>query len=224
MAKLPDERGARVDSGRRLEVVELLRRARRPTSIAEMAETLGIHPNTVRFHLSDLVERGQVEAAPLVRGVPGRPAARFVAVRRMDPDGPRQYRLLAQLLVHSLAAAPDAAERAVAAGREWGRRQPAPPAGRSGRPGRSAIRRLVALLSELGFAPQHRTAEPGERVELHRCPFLELAEGTPEVVCGVHLGLMQGALEHWNAPVTVDRLDPFVEPDVCVAHLAAVGS
>jgi hypothetical protein len=31
---------------------------------------------------------------------------------------------------------------------------------------------------------------------------------------------MQGALTAMRAPVTVDRLDPFVEPDLCVAHLA----
>jgi predicted ArsR family transcriptional regulator len=37
----------------------------------------------------------------------------------------------------------------------------------------------------------------------------------------VHLGLMQGALTAMRAPVTVDRLDPFVEPDLCVAHLAS---
>ena len=41
-----------------------------------------------------------------------------------------------------------------------------------------------------------------------------------ELICSVHLGLMQGALTAMRAPVTVDRLDPFVEPDLCVAHLA----
>jgi predicted ArsR family transcriptional regulator len=40
------------------------------------------------------------------------------------------------------------------------------------------------------------------------------------VVCPVHLGLMRGVLESAGAAVTVDRLDPFVHPDLCVAHLA----
>jgi len=31
-------------------------------------------------------------------------------------------------------------------------------------------------------------------VRLRHCPFLELAEGYDQLVCRVHLGLMQGAL------------------------------
>ncbi|HEY7814778.1 MAG TPA: hypothetical protein VIC62_16145 [Nakamurella sp.] len=34
-------------------------------------------------------------------------------------------------------------------------------------------------------------------------------------------GLMRGALAAWRAAVTVDHLAPFVEPDLCTAHLAA---
>jgi predicted ArsR family transcriptional regulator len=47
----------------------------------------------------------------------------------------------------------------------------------------------------------------------------ELAESQKAVVCPVHLGLMRGALETWEAPVTVDRLDAFVEPDPCLVQL-----
>lgn len=57
-------------------------------------------------------------------------------------------------------------------------------------------------------------------IPLRHCPFQNLAEQHGEVICSVHLGLMQGALTAMRAPVTVDRLDPFVEPDLCVAHLA----
>jgi len=39
------------------------------------------------------------------------------------------------------------------------------------------------------------------------------------VICSLHLGLMRGALERMRAPVTADRLDPFVEPSLCVARL-----
>jgi hypothetical protein len=35
---------------------------------------------------------------------------------------------------------------------------------------------------------------------------------------------MQGALATWAAPVSVDRLDAFVEPDLCLAHIAPVGA
>jgi len=43
------------------------------------------------------------------------------------------------------------------------------------------------------------------------------------VVCPIHLGLMRGAMEAWESPVTVDRLEAFAEPGLCVAHLAPAG-
>ena len=63
-------------------------------------------------------------------------------------------------------------------------------------------------------------ADHPSRIGLRRCPFLEVAAVRSAVVCPVHLGLMQGALETWGAPVTVDHLEPFAEPDLCLAHLA----
>jgi hypothetical protein len=34
---------------------------------------------------------------------------------------------------------------------------------------------------------------------------------------------MQGALKTWETPVAVERLDAFVEPDLCLAHLTLDG-
>ncbi|ETB53679.1 transcriptional regulator, partial [Mycobacterium avium subsp. paratuberculosis 10-8425] len=87
-----------------------------------------------------------------------------------------------------------------------------------------AIAQLVDVLDELGFAPERRVIDGEQQVGLRHCPFLELAENSSNVVCPVHLGLMQGAMETWGAPVSVDRLDPFVEPDLCLAHLTLQGA
>ncbi|ETB27462.1 transcriptional regulator [Mycobacterium avium 09-5983] len=87
-----------------------------------------------------------------------------------------------------------------------------------------AIAQLVDVLDELGFAPERRVIDGEQQVGLRHCPFLELAENSSNVVCPVHLGLMQGAMESWGAPVSVDRLDPFVEPDLCLAHLTLQGA
>ncbi len=45
----------------------------------------------------------------------------------------------------------------------------------------------------------------------------------PQVICPDHLGLMQGLAEGWRAPFTVDRLEPFVEPDLCLVRLGSTG-
>ncbi|HEY1839379.1 MAG TPA: helix-turn-helix domain-containing protein [Mycobacterium sp.] len=208
---------AKQSFGRRHDILGVLKAANSPMSIAAIAGALGVHPNTVRFHLDTLVGTGRVEQVASDRKGPGRPALLFRATQRMDPDGPRRYRLLAEILAAGLAGDQDAGARAMAAGREWGRGLKQPPRSATGVPeAEESIGQLVGLLDELGFAPERRE---DERVELRHCPFLEVAESQNAVVCPIHLGLMRGALETWQAPVTVDRLDAFVEPDLCLVHL-----
>lgn len=114
-----------------------------------------------------------------------------------------------------MAVVPDT--KALAAGRAWGRQLKLPPPATAGPLGvHESIEHLVGLLDELGFAPERRG---DEEIGLRHCPFLGLAESQKAVVCPIHLGLMQGALETWEASVTVDRLDAFVEPDLCLAQL-----
>jgi predicted ArsR family transcriptional regulator len=209
-------------AGRRRDILRVLRTANTPMSIVAIAEMLEVHPNTVRFHLDTLVSTGRVEQVATDPKGPGRPALMFRAARQMDRGGPRRYRVLAEILAIELAADPDSGARALAAGRAWGRQLESPP--------RAAARMvdkeestelLIDLLDDLGFAPERRGEE---QVGLRHCPFLELAETRKAVICPIHLGLMQGALETWQAPVTVDRLDAFAEPDLCLAHLSRQGA
>lgn len=195
-----------------------LRGATSAMTIAEIADQLGVHPNTVRFHLDTLVTDSRVERVEPDHKRQGRPPLMFRAVRQMDPGGTRRYRLLAEILTLGLAGDRNASVKAFEAGRAWASRVTSPTRKAPG--AHASINRLVGLLDELGFAPQRRESHGEAQVGLRHCPFLELAEGRPAVVCPIHLGLMQGALEAWRAPVTVDRLEPFVEPDLCLAHLA----
>jgi predicted ArsR family transcriptional regulator len=195
-------------------------------SIAAIADRLGVHPNTVRFHLGGLVSDDQVEHVESGSKGPGRPPLMFRAVRQMDRSGTRHYRLLAEILITALGAERDPRAKAMAAGRAWAReldsRLESLPADAAG--AEKAIDKLVAALDELGFAPERRTSNGEQQVGLRHCPFLELAETRASVVCPIHLGLMQGALATWAAPVSVDRLDAFVEPDLCLAHITPVGA
>lgn len=115
--------------GRRRAVLRALCASRVPMSIAAIAGKLGVHPNTVRFHLDNLVADGQVERVEPGRGRPGRPPLMFRAVRRTDSTGTRRYRLLAEILASGLAAERDSRVMALSAGRAWGRQLEAPPAG-----------------------------------------------------------------------------------------------
>ncbi|MFR0355692.1 helix-turn-helix transcriptional regulator [Streptomyces sediminimaris] len=212
---------------RRREVLDALRAASAPLGVVEVAERLGVHPNTVRFHLEALVGEGLVEPAALEPSGPGRPRTVYAPRPGMDRGGTRRYRLLAQMLLGRLAAAgAGARSTAVEAGQAWGRALVAasPPSGRPTAEVSSA--RLVELLDDLGFDPAPAPASAGEegaappRIGLRHCPFLELAEEYGQLVCPLHLALMRGALAGMRAPLTVTDLEPFAEPDLCVAHLA----
>jgi predicted ArsR family transcriptional regulator len=67
-------------------------------------------------------------------------------------------------------------------------------------------------------------------IRLHACPVRDLARAHPEVGCGLHLGLLQGLVDraaasggHANREdgAVSARLEPFVEPELCIARLAA---
>jgi predicted ArsR family transcriptional regulator len=205
----------------RARVLDLLRAAAGPLGVSEVAEQAGLHPNTARFHLDALVDAGLATREQQPRETPGRPS---MAYRVTDSDGPtgrRRYRLLAEMLTSMIAGVmPEPGEAAADAGREWGRylTEQLPPYQRldSGQ----AVERLTAVLEEIGFAPETVAESGGYRLRLHQCPFREVAERHQDVVCALHLGLMQGVLGQLRAPVTADRLQPFAEPSVCIAEVA----
>jgi predicted ArsR family transcriptional regulator len=203
-------------SGPRGAILERLQRSAGPVTIAELAGQLGAHPNTVREHLDALVRRGLAVGARAPARGGGRPGWRYAAAAaRLEPhDRVRDYAGLAAALAGHLArTAADPAAEGLAAGREWGRtlvteRRPSGATPRHG---------VVALLDELGFAPESDPA--ATTVALRRCPLLDAARQHPEVVCQVHLGIVRGALEHTGGDPGPTALLPFAEPGACRLHL-----
>jgi predicted ArsR family transcriptional regulator len=210
--------------GRRRDVLTLLRASASAMTIVEIAGRLDMHPNTIRFHLDALTASGQVSGTAVAASGPGRPPLVFQARRSMDPGGPRNYRLLAEILVDALAGTPDPVAAAIDAGRVFGSRlaDPAPPTARLSDD--EAVARLVGLLDDLGFAAESRSVDDERQVGLRHCPFLDLVQAGAALVCPLHLGLMRGAMGALDTAVTVERLDPFAEPDLCLAHLGAAGA
>jgi predicted ArsR family transcriptional regulator len=213
---------------RRREVLRVLRGSSHPMSILAIADVLVVHPNTVRFHLDSLVSDHLVELVEPSRKGPGRPPLMFQAVRQMDRGGTRRYQLLAEILTTALAADRRPRVKALAAGRAWGNSLATLDEELESNPGvadaEETIDRLVDVLDELGFAPERWESESEglHQVGLRHCPFLELAESETKVICPLHLGLVQGILEAWSAPVSAERLDEFVGPDLCMLYLKPV--
>ncbi|WP_233488882.1 helix-turn-helix domain-containing protein [Blastococcus sp. TF02-9] len=205
----------------RLRILELLRSTPAGLGVQELAGRTGLHANTVRFHLDRLVGEGLADRRVEEREEPGRPRLVFTAVEIADPASDRRnYRFLAEMLAgYVLGTAADASSAAVEIGRTWGRHLSARPAPFRRTTEDEAVGCLLELLTEIGFAPEV-AAEAPRTLRIPHCPFREVAAEHRDVVCSIHLGLMQGALEEMRAPVTADRLVLFVAPDLCLAHLA----
>ncbi|CAN5433910.1 helix-turn-helix domain-containing protein [soil metagenome] len=230
----------------RVAILEMLRADHDAQDVQAIAARVGLHPNTVRTHLDQLVEAGLVEGSVEVRTTPGRPRALFRASAAAPAGEADSYKLLAGILASTIDAGaasvpgvPTPGSAAAEAGRRWGRTV----VGSDDRASSSVdaeqgVARIVALLDEVGFEPRisahplsaHSSqvddspAVRGTVIELHRCPFRDVAVEHSDVVCGVHLGLMQGALEQMGAPATSVRLEPFVRPGLCLAHVSPAGT
>jgi predicted ArsR family transcriptional regulator len=210
----------------RAQVLDLVRDAGRPMSVAEVAESIGLHVNTVRGHLELLADTGFLERTAEHRNAPGRPRIFYRVTARPVPDdasasAAANYRILARVLVEQIVAraadAREAHEIAARAGRTWAsatdelgdRREVVDEA--------EAYEVLVALMRDLGFDPQPQPDKA--RIALHACPYLDSPKEHLPIVCGVHQGLLEGTLERLGAPLTATGLDVRLNPTRCLVHL-----
>lgn len=208
----------------RARVLEALQAAGVPLGVGDVAARVRLHSNTARFHLDGLVNQGLAERDIEERETPGRPRTLYSAHHRSAPAGQRSYRLLAQILSSYLASTRQPEKGALRAGEEWGRYLAEPPAPFQRVDAVAATRQLVETLDDIGFAPEATSTGGKRKILLHHCPFREVAEQHQDIVCSIHLGLMRGMLAELGAPLTAARLDPFVEPDLCVTRLTSRAS
>lgn len=203
----------------RLRILELLEIQSTPTTLAAITLSSGLHENTVRAHLEDLLRDGYLSRERAVAQGRGRPAWLWKAKVSLEPS---PYAGLASALatvLHESSAHP--VRDAVAAGRAWGKDltlkqlgEPHPGSSEAG-----ARSQMLQLLEEIGFAPEPDATN--EHVVLTRCPLIEAASKHPEIVCGVHLGIIQGGFAEMGLDGSGSTLTPFSAPGQCALHLSA---
>jgi predicted ArsR family transcriptional regulator len=202
----------------RRRLLKLLRRSDTPLDVYQLADTIGLHITTVRFHLDVLARAGRVTVQKTPRTTPGRPRTVYAArAEEAPPDG---YRPLAALLAANLGPTSHIRRRrAEKAGRDWATSLILATSTTS--PDETA-HRIVDLFAEMNFDPELADPAPdtGEReIRLRACPYRDVAREHPDVVCAIHLGLLQGILTQLGNPSTTVRLVPFVKPHLCLAYL-----
>jgi len=207
-------------SAPRAALMKLLDARDKPATVAELAEELGLHPNTVREHADGLVELGYVTRTRAPAVGRGRPAWLYASCES-GPGAPvSEYAGLASALAAQIARTSRRPRAdAIRAGEEWGhelaRARPI-----DGRPTQARVRRAtLQMLESLRFTPQGSSR--ASSVQLTTCPLLDAAEKYPEIVCGVHLGIIRGAIQEYGADPAGTTLAAFSEPGACRLTLRA---
>ena len=208
-----DERETR--QGRQA-VLQAIREAHGPLSVAEIADQVGLHVNTVRGHLELLVHLGVVSRETEHRGGRGRPRVLY----ELAPDEPRQqdaYKTLAAALANELSILGGTDQRtADEAGLLWAQALVQEGRLRATSSSDDAVEQVTTLFSELGF---DASTEPlSDRIYLRACPYASIRKAFPGV-CDIHLGLMRGSLAVTESGLAISGFDIEARPGLCVAHL-----
>ena len=196
-----------------------LARSEVPLSTTEIADSLDLHPNTVRPHLERMREVGLLEVDADSRGTVGRPQHRW----SLAPDAPSLglepsgFRLLARLLAGVATVAGPDPELVAEAGRAEGRRSGA---ARAAAGTQSCLEALVDELADLGFDPAVGEDGAVTTVAFASCPFREVASEFPALVCHLHRGIIEGIVQGVrNAEVAVGYFATLEDRDPCHVDL-----
>ena len=190
-----------------------LARSVRPVATAEIAETLDLHANTVRPHLERMRDLGLVEVTTVPTGSVGRPQHRYALAADAPSLGlePPAFPTVTRMLLHVAAAAGVDPEELVEAGREQGR---ADFARRTADGPRDLVDALEGELEAFGFDPARADDGDAVTIAFTHCPFRELAEAHPDLVCNLHRGMVEGFLG-CGAGAEVRQFHPLVDRTPC---------
>lgn len=170
-------------------VYMVVRDSLEPLDAPVIAQTLGIHITTARFHLNGLIDEGLVAGTWLASESVGRPRKGYVAVG-IDPIAP----VLAALLAQLGGTADERGKKAAAAGRAWAESLPRYPVVAGTVPDPVTV--ISALLARLGFqVSSTMSGFSTHEIRMCNCPLRRIAGNFPEIVVGIQQGLIERALE-----------------------------
>jgi predicted ArsR family transcriptional regulator len=196
-----------------------LARSPLPRSTAQIADVLGLHANTVRPHLERMREVGLLEVRSEAGGGVGRPQHLY----SLAPDAPSlgleppPFPMLARVLLEAAHTAGLDASDLGDAGRVQGRADADRWSGES-----DVVEALTVEQARLGFDPEVVDLERGAVMAFAHCPFRELADRHPDLVCALHQGLVEGLVDGIGRAEVV-RFHPLLDRTPCQVELAVPG-
>ena len=194
------ETAAATEPAARRRVLDLLAASSHPVDAQAVADALGVHVTTARFHLEQLEASGLVQRRPMQEKRRGRPRIGY------SPSGTLRAADAREQLIEVLAGAlgGKGLQASLNAGEGWADALEAPDES-------DPLDTLADVLDRLGFEPERA----GDDILMHGCPFRDAARERPDVVCSVHQGLVQRMYERAGGAPSGVRLLPFVEPELC---------
>ena len=190
----------------RMEILELLRR--KALSAEGISSELGITPNAVRQHLTNLERDGLVRSEPQ-RAKRGRPALLFFLTERADSVFPKRYGQLASMVLQEVRdlGGEEMLDEIFKRLAERHAAEIAPTL--NGESFDERLRKVVAWIGRAGTLAEAQPAEEGVRVIIHNCPFRATALKFPQV-CTITPHLLTQLLD---VPVSqeksIHRRDPY---------------
>lgn len=168
-----------------------LARSPAPLATADIAETLDLHANTVRPHLERMRDVGLLDVHTASKGGVGRPQHRYAIAPSAPALGlePPLFPTLASMLLRMADDLGADGADAEDAGRSQGAQDAGPHVGTD------AAVALFTDLDRLGFDPEVIVEDDQVTMGFSHCPFRELAEANPELVCGLHRGMVSGFVD-----------------------------
>lgn len=191
----------------RMEILELLRRRGR-SSAETIANDLGVTPNAVRQHLTNLERDGLVASQP-ERSGRGRPSLLFALTERADAVFPKRYGQLATMVLQEIQemAGPEALDDIFA--RIAARHATAIEHDLEGLRFDERLNRVVSWIGRAGTLVEQSETPEGVRVTIHNCPFRNTALKFPQV-CSITPQLITrltgGAVSQSDS---IHRRDPY---------------
>jgi predicted ArsR family transcriptional regulator len=192
----------------RMEVLEHLRR-KGHASAESIASDLGVTPNAVRQHLTNLERDGFVVSQP-ERRARGRPSLLFSLTERADQVFPKRYGQLATMVLQEVQdMSGDTALDEIFA-RVAARHADAIGPNLEGLDFDQKLNKVVAWIGRAGTLAEQTETEEGVKVTIHNCPFRNTALKFPQV-CTITPHLMSRLLD--GAAISqgdsIHRRDPY---------------
>ncbi|HEY4027643.1 MAG TPA: helix-turn-helix domain-containing protein [Candidatus Dormibacteraeota bacterium] len=190
-----------------MEVLEFLRR-KQAASAEVISAQLGITPNAVRQHLTNLEREGLVKSEP-VRSKRGRPSLMFSLTDKADAVFPKRYGQLATMVLNELSeiGGPELLDEVFQ--RMANRYAGTIEAQIQDLSFDEKLDRVVQLIGRAGTLAEKEELADGVRVTIHNCPFRNTALKYPQV-CTITPRLLVKLLDaQVSQAASIHRRDPY---------------